>query len=254
MREEAKHYLDQLNFQADLDRPVHAAELCRASACRHRQGAASEMPHLHSRRADRGARRPRDRAAVRRDRADEAARHRDHLYLASARRDRHIWPTAARSCATASWSRTRSRGSFKIADLIEDMTGKMAQEHRERTACRPATPLLEEIDDRADRMTVREQEDDRPCGSARQRQRPDRSPAVRHWATSARRFASPVGASAASRSPADAIAADIGFVPGERALGLVMNLSVRDNILLPSVNRDNHPLWINRGAGDTVVA
>src|SRR5690606_32335767 len=53
--------------------------------------------------------------------------------------------------------------------------------------------------------------------------------------------------------PADAIAADIGLVPGERALGLVMNLSVRDNILLPSLTRDNHPLWVNTKAGDVVV-
>ena len=37
------------------------------------------------------------------------------------------------------------------------------------------------------------------------------------------------------RSPADAIAAGIGMVPGERRLGLVMNQSVRDNILLPNL-------------------
>src|SRR5262245_13187276 len=39
------------------------------------------------------------------------------------------------------------------------------------------------------------------------------------------------------RTPADAIAAGIGFVPGERALGLVLNQSVRHNILLPSLGR-----------------
>ena len=37
--------------------------------------------------------------------------------------------------------------------------------------------------------------------------------------------------------PADAIRLGIGMVPGERRLGLVMNLSVRDNILLPSLDR-----------------
>ena len=37
--------------------------------------------------------------------------------------------------------------------------------------------------------------------------------------------------------PADAIRAGIGMVPGERRLGLIMNLSVRDNILLPSLDR-----------------
>jgi ABC-type sugar transport system ATPase subunit len=35
--------------------------------------------------------------------------------------------------------------------------------------------------------------------------------------------------------PTDAIRAGIGMVPGERRLGLVMNLSVRDNILLPNL-------------------
>jgi ribose transport system ATP-binding protein len=32
-----------------------------------------------------------------------------------------------------------------------------------------------------------------------------------------------------------------------------MSLSVRDNILLPSLNRDNHPLWVSRKGGDAVV-
>ena len=38
-------------------------------------------------------------------------------------------------------------------------------------------------------------------------------------------------------SPSAAIASGIGMVPGERRLGLVMSLSVRDNILLPSLDR-----------------
>jgi ribose transport system ATP-binding protein len=46
-------------------------------------------------------------------------------------------------------------------------------------------------------------------------------------------------------SPADAVRAGIGFVPGERRLGLIMNLSARDNILLPSLDR----LTRGRGAG-----
>jgi len=38
------------------------------------------------------------------------------------------------------------------------------------------------------------------------------------------------------KNPANAIAAGIGMVPGERSLGLVMNLSVRENILLPNLD------------------
>jgi ABC-type sugar transport system ATPase subunit len=56
------------------------------------------------------------------------------------------------------------------------------------------------------------------------------------------------------RSPADAIAAGIGMVPGERALGLVMNQSVRDNILLPNLDALARLGWLDRGAGDRIVA
>jgi ABC-type sugar transport system ATPase subunit len=55
-------------------------------------------------------------------------------------------------------------------------------------------------------------------------------------------------------SPADAIAAGIGMVPGERALGLVMNQSVRDNILLPNLDALARIGWLDRAAGDRIVA
>ena len=54
--------------------------------------------------------------------------------------------------------------------------------------------------------------------------------------------------------PTDAIRAGIGMVPGERRLGLVMNLSVRDNILLPSLDRLTRGGRIDRAAGDRLVA
>ena len=44
------------------------------------------------------------------------------------------------------------------------------------------------------------------------------------------------------------------MVPGERRLGLVMNLSVRDNILLPSLDRLTRGGRIDRAAGDRLVA
>jgi ABC-type sugar transport system ATPase subunit len=56
------------------------------------------------------------------------------------------------------------------------------------------------------------------------------------------------------RSPVDAIAAGIGMVPGERRLGLVMNQSVRDNILLPNLAAFSRVLWLDRRAGDRIVA
>ena len=56
------------------------------------------------------------------------------------------------------------------------------------------------------------------------------------------------------RDPADAIAAGIGFVPGERAVGLILNQSVRDNILLPSLDRISRTFLIDRAAGNRIVA
>ena len=57
----------------------------------------------------------------------------------------------------------------------------------------------------------------------------------------------------ADPQPADAIRAGIGMVPGERRLGLVMKLSVRDNILLPSLDRLTRAGHLDRGAGDRLV-
>ena len=54
-------------------------------------------------------------------------------------------------------------------------------------------------------------------------------------------------------NPNAAIRAGIGMVPGERRLGLVLNLSVRDNILLPSLDQLSRGGLIDRTAGDRLV-
>ena len=55
------------------------------------------------------------------------------------------------------------------------------------------------------------------------------------------------------KNPRDAIAAGIGMVPGERMRGLVMNQSVRDNILLPNLDVLSRIGWLDRKAGDRMV-
>ena len=55
------------------------------------------------------------------------------------------------------------------------------------------------------------------------------------------------------KNPAHAIAAGIGMVPGEHSLGLVMRLSVRDNILLPNLDLISRIGWFDRKAGDRMV-
>ncbi len=61
------------------------------------------------------------------------------------------------------------------------------------------------------------------------------------------------GKSRRFKRPADAIAAGIGMVPGERVLGLVMNQSVRDNILLPNLDAISRGGRLDRRAGDAIV-
>ena len=59
------------------------------------------------------------------------------------------------------------------------------------------------------------------------------------------------------RQPGDAIRAGIGMVPGERARGLVLTASVRDNILMPVFDRVGRGpggrLWLDRARADAVV-
>lgn len=55
------------------------------------------------------------------------------------------------------------------------------------------------------------------------------------------------------KSPADAIDAGIGLVPGERGLGLVMGLTVRENIILPNLDRLKTTIGLNRSAIDRLV-
>ena len=55
-------------------------------------------------------------------------------------------------------------------------------------------------------------------------------------------------------SPAQAIRAGIGMVPGERRLGLVMGLSIADNILLASLSRLTRGGRIDTAAGKLLIA
>jgi ribose transport system ATP-binding protein len=55
------------------------------------------------------------------------------------------------------------------------------------------------------------------------------------------------------RHPANAIRARIGLVPGERAHGLVLGMSVRDNIVLPNLERLAGRLRFDRPAIDRLV-
>jgi ABC-type sugar transport system ATPase subunit len=144
-----------------------------------------------------------------------------------------------------------ARGAFAVSDLVSAMTGRAAEEVV--TAPVPAGDLLLEArpdDVSTVRLRAREvigMTGLLGSGADRMIRRlfgVANDPVTIETRNEKRRL----------RHPADAIAAGIGMVPGERALGLVMNQSVRDNILLPNLRSFARLGVIDRRAGDAIVA
>jgi ribose transport system ATP-binding protein len=137
------------------------------------------------------------------------------------------------------------RGEFASADLVQAMTGRAAVQQ-------PIAPaplgrvLLEDAETRADTVAVRAGEVLGLAGllgsGATQVLRRlfglDRATTAARVKGEIRRL----------DHPAAAIESGIGFVPPSRRLGLVMNQSVADNILLPSLGRHGRGLNGRRAA------
>jgi ABC-type sugar transport system ATPase subunit len=135
------------------------------------------------------------------------------------------------------------RGEFDKSALVEAMTGGIVNEIWPDAAL-PAQTILEEPQ-RADGISLRAGELMGLAGllgSGKER-------VLRRLFGTGREPAQVRirGISTYLSSPADAVAVGIGMVPGERGLGLIMNQSVLDNILLASLNnvsgfgsRDRH--------------
>jgi ABC-type sugar transport system ATPase subunit len=146
---------------------------------------------------------------------------------------------------------TSRRGAFAVHDLVAAMTGR-ADESRAVSAARLGAPLLTAQPDGAREIRLRAGEIlglAGLLGSGADRMLrhlfgATREPAQVEIATRKRQLASPV----------DAVAAGLGMVPPERGLGLVMNQSVRDNILLPNLDALSRRGWLDREAGDRIVA
>jgi ABC-type sugar transport system ATPase subunit len=126
-----------------------------------------------------------------------------------------------------------ARGAFAVHDLVGAMTGRAAEE----VVAAPVAPGKVLLD-----------------------ARPGDAATIRLRAHEVIGLAGLLGSGAGGMlrrlfaTPADAIAAGIGMVPPERALGLVMNQSVRDNILLPHLAALSPLGIIDRAAGDRIVA
>ena len=162
-------------------------------------------------------------------------------------------PTAAPCCAMDAWPPSCARGAFNFADLVAAMTGRAAAQQ----TIAPATPgerVLEDADARADAIA---------CAPAKSSALPaclgsgdDRGVAAAFSVCAGRRRGR---ARQRPRAPHHtvriaAIESGIGLVPPSRRLGLVMNQSVRDNILLPSLDSLGGWRRRSRRAGRRLVA
>jgi ribose transport system ATP-binding protein len=146
---------------------------------------------------------------------------------------------------------TSKRGAFGVTDLVQAMTGRTAASLQTEGRS-PGAVLLEGPGEQPDDVRVRANEVlglAGLLGSGADRVL-KRIFGVGGAASYVRRDGTPRRIA----NPAAAIRAGIGMVPGERRLGLVLNLSVRDNILLPSLAVLRRFGRIDRAAGDRLVA
>ncbi len=146
------------------------------------------------------------------------------------------------------------RGEFNSADLVAAMTGRAAEQQTIAPA-KPGGVLIEDAEARPDAIRVRVGEVVGLAGLL----------GSGTTAVLQRLFGLAEGATAARvngrlrriNNPVAAIRSGIGFVPPSRRLGLIMNQSVYDNILLPSLGTTLGGFGrtgIGRGAGRRLVA
>ena len=142
------------------------------------------------------------------------------------------------------------RGDFKIADLIVAMTGGLEMPPGD-TVSEPGDTLLEDSSRQADAIRLRANQVLGLAGllSSGAGRMLRRLFGIAGEGVELRRNGRPKRIA----SPTDAIRIGIGFVPDERRLGLIMNQSIRDNILLPSLDVVSHGVRIDRSASNRLV-
>jgi ABC-type sugar transport system ATPase subunit len=127
------------------------------------------------------------------------------------------------------------RGAFDAARLARAMTGDLEQRASFVSEVEPGAIVLEEPAERRDAIRLRAREILGLAGLLGSGT--DRMLARLFGIQPEHGTVTVNGAPRRLTDPRAAIAAGIGMVPAERALGLVMNASVRDNIVLPSLGR-----------------
>ena len=146
------------------------------------------------------------------------------------------------------------RGAFAVGDLVDGDDRARCRRESSLCRCRPAICCWQRrptsVATRA-RARARNHRPRRACSAAA----PTGSCAACSVSRERSSRRGPVAASAGSPVRPMPSRAGIGMVPGERALGLVMNQSVRDNILLPNLDAlSPRRLASIARAGDRIVA
>ncbi|MBV8827526.1 MAG: sugar ABC transporter ATP-binding protein [Bradyrhizobiaceae bacterium] len=139
------------------------------------------------------------------------------------------------------------RGAFDAARLARAMTGGFEERASSSGVVQPGTTVLQEPAERPGAICLRAQETLGLAGLLGSGT--DRVLARLFGVQPEPGTVAINGVPRRLANPRAAIAAGIGMVPAERSLGLIMNASVRDNIVLPSLGR-----FIHRGRFDKAGA
>ena len=144
----------------------------------------------------------------------------------------------------------RARGEFEVADLIEAMTGRVAEDEQSDVRA-PGAALLSEQSPHAPIQLHAGQ----TLGIAGLLGSGADLKVRGLFGAGPEPVAVQLSGStgAVLKQPSDAIAQGIGLVPGTRSLGLVLNQSIRDNILLPNLNQIGSVFRIDRARADALV-
>jgi ABC-type sugar transport system ATPase subunit len=248
MREQASAVLEQLDFHADVRRPVAslgfaerqlvaiAKGLCRESRVFILDEPTAPLEKREVERLFSVLQRMKEQAT-----AIIFISHQLHEVVAMADRC-----TVLRDGRVAAISR---RGAFSVTDLVGAMTGRLVENIEPVAAVRGETVMAMQPDS-ITRLELRAGEVIGLAGllgSGADRM------LRRIFGIEEPIEVETQGGRRSFKNPRDAIAAGIGMVPGERMRGLVMNQSVRDNILLPNLDVLSRIGWLDRKAGDRMV-
>ena len=248
MREQARAVLEQLDFHADVRRPVAslgfaerqlvaiAKGLCRESRVFILDEPTAPLEKREVERLFSVLQRMKEQGT-----AIIFISHQLHEVVAMADRC-----TVLRDGRVAAISR---RGAFSVTDLVGAMTGRSVENIEPVAAARGETVMAMQPDS-ITRLELRAGEVIGLAGllgSGADRM------LRRIFGIEEPIEVETQGGRRSFKNPRDAIAAGIGMVPGERMRGLVMNQSVRDNILLPNLDVLSRIGWLDRKAGDRMV-